>query len=377
VHENKPRNIFSKLMFVLNVIAVFFLLLSYLAAFVSPAGSFWWLQIIALTYGFLLLINLAFIIFWILLRRKLFWISAIAIAIGYSKIFSIAEPRFPSKINPVKDSAAVFPIKVMSFNVRLFDLYNWFHSNETRERIFDFLKKESADVVCFQEYYSSDRKLAEFNNNKLVPEVLSTSYSHIEYTVTLRDSDHWGIAIFSRHKIINKQAVHFEKRGGNIFIYADIVVGNDTLRIFNTHLESIRFRNEDYRYLTNLQNDIEQDEMAGGIKILNRLKRAYAKRARQVNILISEIEKSPYPVILAGDFNDTPSSYTYHQVAGRLKDAFRESGSGFGKTYAGLFPSFRIDFLFHSESLMSSHYYTHREKISDHFPITCWMEPVK
>jgi len=352
-------------------------MLSYLAAFISPAGSFWWLQLIALTYGFLLLVNLAFIIFWILLRRRLFWISTIAIAIGYSKIFSIVEPRFSKAANPVKDSTSVFPIKVMSFNVRLFDLYNWFHSNETREKIFSFLKEESADIVCFQEYYSSDRKLADFNNNNLVPHVMSAPYSHIEYTLTLRDSDHWGIAIFSRHKIINKQAVHFEKRGGNIFIYADILVGSDTVRVFNTHLESIRFRNEDYRYLTNLKNDIEQDEMAGGLKILGRLKRAYAKRARQVTILKSEIEKSPYPVILAGDFNDTPSSYTYHQVADGLKDSFRESGAGFGKTYAGLFPSFRIDFLFHSESLSSSNYFTHREKISDHFPITCWFEPAK
>lgn len=364
-------------MFILNIMAVLFLVLSYLAAFISPAGFFWWLQLIALTYGVLLLVNLAFVLFWILLRRKLFWISTIAIAIGYSKIFSIVEPRFSNDIDQVKDSTSLFPIKVMSFNVRLFDLYNWFHTHETREKIFDFLKVESADIVCFQEYYTSDRKLADFNNNTLVPEVLSAPYSHIEYTVTLRDSDHWGIAIFSRHKIINKQAVHFEKRGGNIFIYADVLVGKDTIRVFNTHLESIRFRNEDYRYLTNLRNDIEQDEMAGGLKILSRLKRAYTKRARQVNILKAEIDKSPYPVILAGDFNDTPSSYTYHQISNGLKDSFRESGSGFGKTYAGLFPSFRIDFLFHSESLSSSHYFTHRKKISDHFPISCWFQPAK
>ena len=365
------------LMFVLNVFAVFFLLLSYLAAFVSPAGSFWWLQLIGLTYGFLLLLNLAFILFWILMRRKFFWFSTIAIVIGYSKIFSIVEPRLSEDQDPVKDHASVFPMKVMSFNVRLFDLYNWFHSSETRNKIFDFLKNESADIVCFQEYYSSDRKLADFNSNKLLPSVLSAPYSYTEYTVTLRDSDHWGIAIFSKHKIINRKAIHFEKRGGNIFIYADILAGSDTIRVFNTHLESIRFRNEDYRYLTNLRNDIEQDEMAGGVKILSRLKRAYAKRARQVDMLKAEIEKSPYPVILAGDFNDTPSSYTYHQIAGGLKDSFRESGGGFGKTYAGLFPSFRIDFLFHSEDLSSSHYFTHRKKMSDHFPITCWIEHEK
>lgn len=361
------------MVFALNIIVIFFLLLSYLAAFIAPDGSFWWLQLIALTYGFLLLMNLGYVVFWIIMKRKRYWFSLIAILIGFPKIFGIVEPRFSSGDEPVREKDKMMPLKVMSFNVRLFDLYNWFHSNETREKIFDFLKRESPDIVCFQEYYSSDRRLAEFNNNKQVPLVLQTPYSHIEYTVTLRDSDHWGIAIFSKYPLINKQAVHFEKRGGNIFIYADVKAGEDTIRVFNTHLESIRFRNEDYRYLANLKNDVDQDEMAGGMKILGRLKRAYAKRASQVAILKKEIDRSPHPVILAGDFNDTPSSYTYHKLVDGLKDSFRESGGGFGKTYAGLFPSFRIDYLLHTDDLKSSHYITHREKISDHFAITCWI----
>lgn len=359
-------------MLVLNMISIFFLLLSYLASFVSPDGNLWWLQLIALTFGFLLILNASFILYWILRKRNAFLYSTVVILLGYPRIFGIYEPRISSGEEPAKNDSTAFPVKVMSFNVRLFDLYNWFHNNETREKIFEFLKKESPGIACFQEYYSSERKLSDFNNNALVPKVLDAPYSHIEYTVSLRDSDHWGIAIFSKYPIVKKEAVHFEKRGGNIFIYADIKIGNDTIRVFNTHLESIRFRNEDYRYLSNLRNDVEQDEMAGGIKILKRLKRAYAKRTRQVNILKAEIEKSPYPVIVAGDFNDTPSSYTYHKISDDLKDSFRECGSGFGKTYAGLFPSFRIDYLLHSENIYSAHYNTHREKISDHYPITAW-----
>ncbi len=371
--EKNKMSFFNKLMFILNICCIFFLLCSYLAAYISPDGNFWWLQLIALTYGFLLLLNLTFILYWILRKRKLFWYSTIAILIGYSKIFGIVEPRFPSASAPEKNHDTGFPVKVMSFNVRLFDLYNWFHNHETRGKIFEFLKAESPDIVCFQEYFSSDRKLSDFNNNALVPEVLKTPYSHVEYTVTLRDSDHWGIAIYSKYPIIKKEAVHFEKRGGNIFIYADVVIGKDTIRIFNTHLESIRFRNEDYQYLSNLKNDVQQDDMAGGIKILGRLKHAFAKRTRQVIVLKNEVGKSPYPVIVAGDFNDTPSSYTYHKLSDGLRDSFRESGSGFGKTYAGLFPSFRIDYLLHSEGLMSSGYVTHRNKISDHYPITAWI----
>src|SRR5207248_2872984 len=117
------------------------------------------------------------------------------------------------------------------------------------------------------------------------------------------------------HAFLNKQAVHFRKRGGNIFIYSDIVKGKDTLRIVNAHLESIRFKEEDYKYVENISNDVEQENVTGGLKILQRMKLAYGKRARQVDELKDTISSSPYPVIVCGDFNDSPSSYTYHKIA--------------------------------------------------------------
>lgn len=373
MEQKTKTSFFLKVVYVLNIICASLLLLSYFASYVSPVGNLWWLQLLALGYGILVLFNFAFILFWILARKKKFWLSVIILLFGVTRLFGIVEPRLSFSDSPEKKTGDVFPLKVMSFNVRLFDLYNWFHNSETRGKIFRFLKKESPDIGCFQEYYSSDRRLADFNNRDTVSKQLSAPYAHIEYTVTLRDSDHWGIAIFSRYPIVNKHSFHFAKKGGNIFIYADIVAGTDTIRVFNTHLESVRFKAEDYRYFENLKKDVDQDEMAGGMRILNRLRSAFAKRARQVLIVRDEIQKSPYPVIVCGDLNDPPSSFTYHQLCDGLKDAFRESGSGFGKTYAGLLPSFRIDYIFHSESLNSSHYKTHREKISDHYPVTCWI----
>src|SRR5207248_5684833 len=112
-------------------------------------------------------------------------------------------------------------LKIMSFNVRLFDLYNWFHNTETKQKIFNFLHHESPDIVCFQEYYHSDNKLSHYTNNDVLPSVIPASYSHIEYNLTIHN-DHWGIATYSKYPIINRQAVHFKKKGGNIFIYSDI-----------------------------------------------------------------------------------------------------------------------------------------------------------
>ena len=167
--------------------------------------------------------------------------------------------------------------------------------------------------------------------------------------------------------------MHFKKKGGNIFLLTDIRVGDDTLRVFNTHLESIRFRWEDYQFIRNLGNEeVEQDEISGGLSILRRLKRAFVKRANQVAVLHDSIQHSPYPVIVCGDFNDTPSSYAVHILSDDLTDAFRESGRGIGKTYSGIFPSFRIDYIFHDRRLKSWDYDTYRdEPLSDHYPISC------
>jgi endonuclease/exonuclease/phosphatase family metal-dependent hydrolase len=204
---------------------------------------------------------------------------------------------------------------------------------------------------------------------------LKANYAHLEYTVTLHKTDHWGIATFSKFPIVKKASTHFAKKGGNIFISSDIKVNEDTLRVYNIHLESIRFDWPEYKFIENLTNDdVEQDELKGSLTILRHLRKAFVKRARQVDILQDSIAASPYPVILCGDFNDTPSSYTYSVISDNLTDAFRKSGSGAGKTYAGPFPSFRIDYIFHDEKIESFCYRTIKERLSDHYPISCMMK---
>lgn len=366
----KKYSIPHKALWIMNLFAIAALLLSYLAPYVSP-DTVWWLALFGLAYGTILVINLIFVLLWALRSSRKAFVSLLLCIAGIGKIFSIAEP--PVFRSQAPDTTRYHtPLKVMSFNVRLFDLYNWFHNSETRGNIFSFLRKESPDVICFQEFYSSESPKARFQNRDTLHKVLGAPYAHIEYTVTLRGSDHWGIATYSKFPIVGKGSVHFRKRGGNIFIYTDILVGDDTIRVFNTHLESIRFKREDYRFIQNLGKDeIEQDEVAGSMNILRRLKWAFEKRARQVTAIHDSIAASPYPVILCGDFNDTPTSFAVKMLSDDLKDSFRESGVGFGKTYSGPFPSFRIDYIFHSKKMRSFGYTTHKTNLSDHYPISC------
>ncbi len=355
-------------MWVLSIFAMLGLCFSVLAAYVSPS-KIWWLALFGLGFTPLFLLNLFFLIYWALQRRRRTQIVLAVIILSLIRLPSMY--RFGSSAEIESTTPKSDTLKVMSFNVRLFNLYNWFHNTETRNMIFKFLKEESPDVICFQEFYSSDKKLAGYRNDDTLRKLLK-AYSHIEYTLTLRNTDHWGIATYSKYPIIRKKSVHFQERGGNIFIYSDIVKGNDTIRVFNTHLESIRFKWEDYKFIENLGNDeVQQDELEGGKKIMQRLKRAYQKRADQVVVLHDTVHSSPYPVILCGDFNDTPASYTYSIMSDDLHDAYKISGTGTGTTYAGPFPNFRIDYIFHDKRLKSYNYQTHHAELSDHYAISC------
>jgi endonuclease/exonuclease/phosphatase family metal-dependent hydrolase len=357
-------------MFFINIICVLFLLFSYFASYISPEGKFWWLQFFGLAYGPILIINFFFIIFWLFAGRKRMWLSALAILVGIGRIFAIAQPFNMTDGKKAVDEGNP-AIKVMTFNVHVFNLYDWKGNEKKKDEILNFLRKESPDVVCFQEYYTSESGAYRFNMNDTLKAIIPAEYSHIEYTTTLHgDKDHWGIATFSKYPVVNKQAIRFRKKGRNLFLATDILAGNDTIRIINTHLESIRFKEEDYKFVSNIGGENEE-EIAGSMSILRKMKRAYSKRALQVGVLKNEIAKSPYPVIVCGDFNDTPNSYTYSQLTDGLKDSFRESGTGFGQTYAGVFPSFRIDYILHDSRLLSTNYTTHKEDLSDHYPVSC------
>ena len=236
-------------------------------------------------------------------------------------------------------------IKVTSYNSMLFDLYNWWHDKETRPKLFTNLKNINSDILCLQEFYTSEEK-GDYDNIDTVMTKLNFSYFHAEYTETLRDFDHWGIATFSKFPIINKEAKHFAKRGGNIFISSDIKIGDDTIRVINTHLESIHFGWSDYKFIQNFNNDdVDQDELKGSLNIIRRLRKAFIKRATQVEVLHDSIAVSPYPIIVCGDFNDTPSSYTYAILAENLKDALEKVES---------VPEKLIRVLFHRSGLIIS-----------------------
>jgi len=171
------------------------------------------------------------------------------------------------------------------------------------------------------------------------------------------------------YPIVNMFEIRFES-SGNMAIYTDVLIGNDTIRVFNVHLQSYGIDPDRYSIVDTPGLDEKKDikevkDMAG------KLKRAFQMRATQVWKIRNQIDNSPYPVIICGDFNDTPMSYAYQTLRKNLKDAFITSGKGVGRTYVGKLPSFRIDNIFYSNNFQSYNFKTYDFKMSDHLPISC------
>lgn len=300
-------------------------------------------------------------------KRSLY--SLIILLSGWSQLSAFIQTGSNDAAEKIKDQ-----IKVMSYNVKLFDLYNWNRNTETREHFFDLIKKESPDIICLQEFYTSDAKESKLNNLDTLLRLQKAKYVFTEYTTTLRNTDHWGGAIFSIYPIIAKGIIKFDVKNNNLCMYVDLKKNKDTVRVYNLHLQSIHFDKKDYKFMDDIANNRETEEIDKSKNILKRLKNAYVKRATQAELVADHIEHCPYPVIVCGDFNDTPASYAYHVISRNLKDAFVESGHGFGRTYIGKFPSFRIDYILHSDKYKAHQYYTIEKELSDHYPICSYLE---
>jgi endonuclease/exonuclease/phosphatase family metal-dependent hydrolase len=363
------RSLGKKIFIFLNLLAVGGLLLSYLSTHISPA-SIPWLALFGIAYGALLIVNIAFIIFWLAVKKRFALLSALALLIGINHFMAYFQliPSFHS----FDEEDQV--IRIVSQNVRLFGWYNWRENIQNRDDMMRNLELAEGDIYCFQEFFHNSGP-GIFETKELAKLTLNAPYIHDAYTSQVGKDQHYGIATLSRYPMIAKGEIKFEREiNNNTCIYSDLVVKKDTIRVYNAHLASIRFSDEHYQFLENLGEEGDSPEIEKGISILKKLTAAYRRRAIQVEKIKAHMNESPYPVILCGDFNDTPVSYTYQTLSEGLNDAFRVSGWGIGNTYIGAFPSFRIDYILHSEEFSSSAYNTLEEKVSDHHAITCLLK---
>lgn len=360
----KSLNAFFRISFRIGYfIGLAALLVSYLAPYANPK-EFWLIAYFGLAYPWLLLLNILFLIWWIVRWNRLYWVSMIAILAGWNNmrlLFHFGEEE------PGKNG-----IEVMSFNVRNFNLYDWAGNPGIRDSIYHFLEKEQPDILCLQEFYHGDS--SEYATIDTLMHFTGAAGRHVVYTHNKNRRKHWGIATYSRHPIIRKGKVPFKYKSNNICIWSDIKIGEDTVRVYNMHLQSIRFDQADRRFIEALKENNDtldaEDIEINSKNILRRIKRAFIKRTTQTEKILAHMDSCRYKKIICGDFNDTPYSYTYQLFSEKYQDAFMQGGRGIGATYPGLLP-YRIDYIFHSMEDPARGFRVFKKELSDHYPISC------
>ncbi|MEJ7625575.1 MAG: endonuclease/exonuclease/phosphatase family protein [Ferruginibacter sp.] len=364
---NKLRRYTRKIFVLTNILfAVFFLVGCYASKFDSL--RLWFLGLFSLAAFYFFLILIAFIFFWIFVKPVRALISIVAIAIGWLPLQHLVQARLTPNFTMEKHPEN---IRVMSWNVEHFEILYHKTNPEKKTQMLDMINQHQPDIACFQEMVGSENITDAIN---YIPDFLNKlgfKYYHYTYNPKL-DFDgkhHFGIIIFSKYPIVNKHNVSYAPNDYNsIFQFADIVKGGDTIRIFNTHMQSLKFSEDNLHYIDDPSLK-STDDVRKSKNVLSRLKTGFIKRHRQSDRLKISMNQSPYPVIVCGDFNDVPNSYAYNTIGKGMKNTFKEKGTGIGRTFYGISPTLRIDHIFADPRFHVEQYLRIKKKLSDHFPI--------
>lgn len=347
-------------------VAVLFLLGCYASYF--NADRYWFLGLLTLASLYFLLFLVIFIVFWLFIKPKYILISFIALAFAWKPLGQIF------KINQSDDfKIAKLPnsIRVMSWNVEHFDILEHKTHPERKVEMLNLIKQYAPDVACFQEMVGGDFDSTAINYVPTIAKELN--YKYYYYSYDKRDDfdgkHHYGIITFSRFPIIQKYTYSpVETNYNSIFQSIDVAKNNDTFRVFNVHLQSLKFSDVSRQYIEDPtlkgQVDLEKSK-----NIISKFKTGFAKRKLQSERVKKSMNQSPYKVIMCGDFNDVPNSYAYNTIGKGLKNAYAEKGSGIGRTFASISPTLRIDNIFVDKKLMVEQFVRVKKKLSDHFPI--------
>ncbi|MCL2097415.1 MAG: endonuclease/exonuclease/phosphatase family protein [Bacteroidales bacterium] len=332
----------------ISVIIAIGLLLSYISVYISPA-KFWLPAFFGLFFMPLLVLNFLLGIAWALLRRKIAWVNLIALlpAILYLFLFIQVGHNMPEP----SGSAT----KLMSYNVHLFSLWDN-NRNHSLPNFSKYIKEENPDILCLQEMATTDT---------LTVNQAFSQYPYRYYCCSKRKNGLlFGNVTFSKYPIVNAGEFLFSETS-NRCVYTDIVMRGDTIRVYNNHLQSISL-NLERTALRIRKEELRNEELR---QVTIKLRTAFMKRAQQVDIISAHITSSPYPAIVCGDFNDTPVSYTYRKMKGKLNDCFTKAGRGMPSTYRGFWPAFRIDYILCAPSFQTVSYQVPKVNYSDHYPV--------
>ena len=343
----KKMSFISKTMLFFNVVVAFTTLMAYLLPFLAPKW-FPFLSVLTLFLPFFLVVNVLFFIYWLLQFKKYIFVSGLVLLLGITfinKFYNLKPTTLPK-------SEKEFTI--MSYNVRLFNKFNWNKKANIPTKIAEFVTEKNPDILCIQEYSNLEK----------------TQFSNYKYKHVFKEGKNIivGNAIFSKYKIIDKGVINFPNSTNNA-VYADIIKDKDTLRIYSMHLQSIK-----------ISTDIEEEEIQKMNEsktkyIFRKISSAFTKQQEQALLLKQHYTDCKYKKIICGDMNNSAFSFVYRTIKGSMQDAFESNGEGFGKTYNFKYYPARIDYIFADKNIQINSFETLNDFYnSDHFPLISRLE---
>ena len=346
-----------------NVAIVLLMLATGYSDHISPV-SYPLLSTMGMIFPAFLLLNLLFVFFWLTFKWRRVWIPIVGYVLAYPAL-ALYMPMHTAQ--DVPDGT----IKLLSYNVCCYSGVDNFEENEGFDTIYHYLARQDADIVCLQEDVDTWRRYVFHRYEKIYP------YNDTIFFFNKNEAN--GMGIHSRFPILRRERIPYESRAnGSVAWY--LQVGNDTVLVINNHLEGTNLTKEDRsRYEQILKGKMSRDTAREESKLLvQKVGRANAIRAIGAEAVHRYIEEHrQYPMIVCGDFNDNPISYSRHVISKGLTDCFAETGRGLGLSYNRKGFYFRIDHI-----LCSDHFTPYNcqvdDKIdaSDHYPIFCWLKLV-
>lgn len=364
------RTVSKKIFIVINLLAVAAFLLVCCTGFLNP-GRYWYVAVLGVGFPFIVLTLLAFIFFWWFFKSRWAFLSVAVLVLGWWQVHALFGFHPFSRFDTAKPANA---IRVMQWNVSRLDQMNPKRPGGSfRMPILSFIQQMNPDVLCLEEFLESNNP-REFSEN--IPYFTDT----LKYPYHFFASDYrrWdgayehGVIIFSKYPVVDTLRLRYSgndpSHPAESLIHTDIDVNGQRIRVFATHLQSLRFDGNDYSAINTIAKG-ENHAVDKSKSILKKFQQAYFLRSKQAEMLGREIDESPYPTVTCGDFNDVPNSFTYARVKGNCNDAFLISGFGIGRSFASISPTLRIDYILTDKKLEVLQFKKTKLDYSDHYPL--------
>jgi endonuclease/exonuclease/phosphatase family metal-dependent hydrolase len=352
-----PLRRFTKLLLIaLNLLLSLLLLTGCLCAYISPEKWFV-LGFISLIIPYLILLQLFFLLGWLLVKPRLVWIPLLTLVIAWQQLLSVFAWH-PGGGVPERKRENI--LRIVNWNVQSF---NGLTKNRRLKKLIPeelaaSILKLAPDVICLQEFNqpgSGGGNIALFT--KQYP------YHYFSRDYRRQNGYQSGCIIFSRYPIVDTGRIAYPV--AESLIYADLLKGSDTIRIYTTHLQSFKFRKADYDDIDRIR---EQDEetLDASLSLYRKMRIAFSRRAVQAGLVRNHLDQCPYASVICGDFNDVPASYTYFHIRHERQDAFLQKGFAIGRSFISLAPTLRIDYILPDNRFTVAGFEMVDENLSDH-----------